>query len=137
LGEGKDGTALRDLAGMSGDDPHEVRDVLPAALREAGVALPDARDVEAVRQDRKRAWAAMVYRDIARRCLEGRASPRWVVAKVGEIGAANDYDGLVIDLPVGRLFGMADEWGAGWGRTDAELDETVRAACREQVQASG
>lgn len=137
LAQGQDGVALRDLAGMSGNDPYEVRDVLPEALREAGVEVPDPRDMDAVRRDRRRPWVAKAYRDIARLCLDGRASPRWVVDKVSEIVADNNYDGEVTDPPIGRLFGMNDEWGAGWGRTDAELEELVRVACREQAAASG
>jgi hypothetical protein len=91
----------------------------------------------AVRRDHKRAWIATVYRDIARLCLDGRAHPRWVVDKVNEIVIDNNYDDDVTDPPIGRLFGMDDEWGAGWGRTDAELEATVRAACREQIANSG
>lgn len=137
LANGQDGTALRDLAGMSGKDPHEVRDVLPAALREAGVEVADPVDVEQVRGDRKRAWVSMVYRDIARLCLESRASPRWVVDKVTEIVADNNYGDVVTEPPLGRLFGMDDEWGAGWGRTDVALENDVRAACREQMADGG
>lgn len=135
LAEGKDGAALRELAGMSGNDPYEVRDALPAALREAGVAVADPSDVEAVHRDRRRAWIAIVYRDIARLCLGGRAGPRWVVDKVSEIVADNDYGDDVTDPPVGRLFGLVDEWGAGWGRSDGELEEAVLSACREQMAA--
>jgi hypothetical protein len=78
-----------------------------------------------------------VYRDIARLCLDGLASPRWVVDKVSEIVADNNYDDDVTGPPIVRLFGVADEWGASWGRTDTDLDQLVRAACREQAATAG
>lgn len=136
LADGKDGEALRELAGTSGRDPREVRDVLPAALREAGVDVPSPDDLDNVSRHRIRAWAAVVYRDLARLCLNGRASPRWVVRKVMEIVGDNGYDDAVTASPVGGLFALDDEWGAGWGRTAAELEEVVRAACREELTAA-
>ena len=42
LASGHDGTALVDLAGPHGDDPHEVRDLLPAALADYGAVAPTA-----------------------------------------------------------------------------------------------
>jgi hypothetical protein len=41
----------------------------------------------------------------------------------------------VIDLPLGGLFGVDDEWGAGWGRSIEQLAEVVRDACEEQLRA--
>src|SRR5581483_501198 len=40
LADGHDGPALVQLAGLHGDDPHEVRDLLPAALADCGVTTP-------------------------------------------------------------------------------------------------
>jgi hypothetical protein len=42
IADGRDGEALRRLAGLSGNDPHDVRDLLGNALRECGV---DDRDI--------------------------------------------------------------------------------------------
>ena len=41
IAAGHDGEALIYLAGLHGDDPGEVHDALPAALRDCGVELPD------------------------------------------------------------------------------------------------
>jgi hypothetical protein len=38
---GHDGEALIYLAGLHGDDPHDVHDALPQALRDCGVKMPD------------------------------------------------------------------------------------------------
>ena len=39
---GHDGEALVHLAGLHGDDPHEIHDALPDALRNCGVDMPDS-----------------------------------------------------------------------------------------------
>jgi len=39
---GHDGEALARLAGLHGDDPREVHDALPDALRDCGVEMPDS-----------------------------------------------------------------------------------------------
>lgn len=54
---------------------------------------------------------------------------------VEEIVVRADYSPEVIDLPLGRLYGVDDEWGAGWGRAVEELRAAVRAACAEQLRA--
>lgn len=133
LAQGKDGASLRSLAGMSGNDPHEVREVLAEALREAGVDGPAPDDLEAVKRGWERSRVALVYRDVARLCLEGLAAARWVVDKVNEIVEDENYDDWVMGQPLGRLFGMDDAWGAPWSASDPELDEVVRTACREQI----
>ena len=38
---GYDGECLVSLAGLHGDDPHDVRDVLPGALLDCGVTIPN------------------------------------------------------------------------------------------------
>jgi hypothetical protein len=40
----------------------------------------------------------------------------------------------VMGLPLGGLFGVDDEWGAGWGRSNDELAQVVREACEEQLR---
>lgn len=137
LAQGMDGPALRALAGLSGHDPHEVREVLSDALRDAGVLGPDPEAMKDVERGWARSSVTLVFRDVARLCLEGRAAPRWVVDKVNEIVEDEGYDDWVLDQPLGRLFGMDDAWGAPWSRPDPELDELVRTACSDQIASVG
>ena len=41
IADGHDGEALIYLAGLHGDDPREIHDALPQALRDCGVEMPD------------------------------------------------------------------------------------------------
>jgi len=123
LAGGYDGAALAELAGLHGDDPHEVRDLLTAALTDCGVAIPTA-DVAA---------AMEAFTSLAQLRIDGKASERWIVDKVGEILARSGYPDSVIALPLGRLYGLDDEWGAGWGRTVDELRTVTRQACADQL----
>ena len=66
--DGHDSHTLRELAGLNGRDPHAVRDLLPAALAEIGIALPTT-DLAA---------ATDAFRHLAELCLAGRAGERWV-----------------------------------------------------------
>jgi hypothetical protein len=72
-----DGQTLAELAGLHGDDPHEVRDLLPAALAECGVSTPVNPS-----EERERAAAMVAFTAIARLQASGQASERWVVDKV-------------------------------------------------------
>src|SRR5262249_11152123 len=129
---GHDGDHLAELAGLHGDDPREVRDLLPAALVECDVP---AADLTATTRNRRRAAAMTAIPALARLLAAGRASERWVADKAVEI-AAPDYDEEVLTLPLGHLVGLEDEWAAGWGRTDEELRNLVRQRCREQLRAA-
>jgi hypothetical protein len=121
---GYDGECLVLLAGLHGDDPHDVRDALPGALLDCGVAVPGS-DVAA---------AAVLFTHLARMHAGGLASPEWVGQKVEEVLIRSGYAHELIALPLGRLTYIADEWGAGWGRTDQELAAIVREACQEQLR---
>lgn len=121
----RDGDALRELAGLNDRDVHAVRDLLPRALAEMSVDIPTATVASAL----------MVFEDLARRCLAGDAGERWVAQVVEEIVMRADYSSEVIDLPLGGLYGVDDEWDAGWGRSVEELRTVVRAACRAQIRA--
>jgi len=125
LADGFDGPALRELAGLNGRDSHEVNDLLPDALAEMGVAMPSS----AV------AAAGEAFRQMAEMCLSGQAGERWVAQQVEDIVARSDYRSDVLDLPLGRLYGVEDEWEGGWGATVEELTKTVRARCAEQLRA--
>jgi len=104
--DGHDSHTLRELAGLNGRDPHAVRDLLPAALAEIGIALPTT-DLAA---------ATDAFRHLAELCLAGRAGERWVAQMVEEIVIRTDYSNSVIDLPLGQLYGADDAWEGGWGQ---------------------
>lgn len=123
LAEGMNGDALATLAGLHGDDPREVRDVLTDALAEAGapVSTVDMASVE------------IGYDFIARCCLDGSVSEYWVARKVEELFVNSNYRNEFLEAPLGAVYGIEDEWSGGWGRTPEDLSAAVRAACEEQV----
>ncbi|ONM49830.1 hypothetical protein [Nocardia donostiensis] len=123
LVQGYDGEALRKLAGSSGADPHEVRDILPAALADCTAAIPDS----------DAAAAQVAFTKLARMHVDNRATERWVLDKVCEIVARSGYADSVVALPLGQIFDIEDEWGAGWGRTEQQLAHEIQNACRAQL----
>jgi hypothetical protein len=123
LVRGYDGEHLVHLAGLHGDDPREVRDALPCALRDCGVQLPES-DVTA---------AEIVFTQLARKHLEGIAGADRVIRTVGAVLAWCGYPESIMDLPLGHLLPIEDEWDENWGRTREELAEVVRDACKEQL----
>jgi hypothetical protein len=66
--------------------------------------------------------------------IDGQAGPEWVGQKVEEVLIRSGYAREIVDLPLGRLYYIADEWGAGWGRTNEELAAIVREASKEQLR---
>ncbi|MFU8873281.1 hypothetical protein [Micromonospora sp. SL4-19] len=106
LVDGHDSQTLRELAGLSGRDPHAVRDLLPAALAEIGIALPTT-DLAA---------AADAFRHLAELCLTGRAGERWVARMVRGDRHPGDYSNSVVDLPLGQLYGADVAGEGGWGQ---------------------
>jgi hypothetical protein len=122
---GHDGDGLRYLAGLHGDDPHEVHDALPQALRDCGVEMPDS----------DAAAAMVVFTHIARLHVDGLAGPQWVTQQAAEIVVASGLSDSVMDLPLGGLYFVDDEWD-GWGRPVEELAAVVREACKEQLRSS-
>jgi hypothetical protein len=132
IAAGYDGHALAELAGLHGDDPHEVRDLLGPALSDCGVSSPDGPDPS---EEREHAAAMVAFTAIARLQASGRAGERWVVDKVIEITEPY-FNPSITSLPLERLFVLDDEWEAGWGRTDEQLRAVVRQACAEQLSAA-
>ena len=104
-----------------------VRSTMPCLRRSCncGVEMPDS-DV---------AVADVAFTHAARLYADGLAGPQWVLNQVWLIVVRCGYSESVIDLPLGGLFGVDDEWGAGWGRSIEELAEVVREACKEQLRA--
>ena len=123
LAAGLDGPSLRVLAGLSGSDPHDVRDLLPDVLGEVGAPVP-AVNV---------ATATVAYDNLARLCLDGLASERWVTQKVEELYVNSGYDNDLLEPPLGAVYGLEDEWEGGWGRTPDQLAANVRSACAAQL----
>ena len=117
--DGHDGRALVELAGLHGDDPHDVRDLLPEALADCGVSVTTSDE----------AAAMTAFTALAHLQTDGLAGERWIVDKVTEVVARCDYSTMVTDLPLGSLFGLDDEWGAGW---DAQT-LTLLLACVRRV----
>lgn len=126
LADGHDGPVLRELAGLNGRDPLDVNDLLPAAMNEKGIDLPTTTT----------AAASEELRHAAELHLFGQASARWVAQHVERIVSRASYADEVLDLPLGRLYSVEDEWDGGWGRTVEELKALIRAKCLEQVQES-
>jgi hypothetical protein len=124
LANGHDGAALVHLAGLHGDDPHEVRDLLPAALAECGVTTPASATAAAME----------AFTRLAQLHAQGKAGERWIAIKVDEILARCQYANTVIARPLGQLYDLNDEWGTGWGRPETQLREEVREACQEQLR---
>jgi hypothetical protein len=133
LAEGFDGEALRELAGLHGDDPYDVRDLLPAALREAGVDVPLPGDPPGQAAFKADAISTL-YRDAAVLFLEGRVSAQWVASQVNGIISEDAYSERSQAQPLGDLLGIDDEWDEGWGRPHEQLLIDVRAACEAQLR---
>jgi len=128
IAAGYDGPALAELAGLHGDDPHDVRDLLPAALSECGISTPADPS-----EDHERAAAMIAFTAIAGLQARGRVSERWVIDNVVEITQPY-FPRSITSLPLGKVFALDDEWAAGWGRTDEQLRAAVRDACALQLK---
>lgn len=126
LVQGYDGEALRTLAGLSGADPHEVHDILAAALADCAISIPGS----------GAAAAQVAFTKLARIHADNRATERWILEKVCEIVARSNYADSVIALPLSHIFGLDDEWGTGWGRTEQQLALEIRHACATQLAMS-
>jgi hypothetical protein len=98
----------------------------PGTLADCGVTIPDSDS----------AAAQLAFTHLARMCADGHAAEQWVLGKVGEIAARSGYADSVLGLPLGQIFGLDDEWGAGWGRAEQELRAEVRNACAAQLATS-
>jgi hypothetical protein len=121
---GYDGPVVAELAGLHGDDPREIGDLLPAALAECGVGVPET-DTAAAMEG---------FTRLAQLHADGKAGERWIAIKANEILARLAYPASAIALPLGQLYRLDDEWEQGWGRTDPELRDLTRQACREQLR---
>jgi hypothetical protein len=116
------------VAGLSiTDDPRDIRDILPDALTDCGTAIPDSDS----------AAAQLAFTHLARLHTDRQAAERWILDKVSEIITRSGYaDSVLVGLPLGGLYGLDDEWAAGWGRTEQELKARIREACAAQLSSN-
>jgi hypothetical protein len=131
---GYDGEHLVYLAGLHGDDPWDVRDALPDALRECGVKTPS-----------NEAAATVVLIDLARKYLDGQAVPRspwsWsrrrrVAETVEEVLSTSGYSGSDLDMPQGGPDWCDETWSRVWGEAASveRLTALIREACEEYLR---
>lgn len=121
---GHEGEHVVHLAALHGDDPREIDDVLPDALLDCGVMLPES----------ETAAVTAVYMDLARMHLVGQAGALWVCQKVDQLLLRVEFDEGLMRLPLSRLYDVDCEWIGGWGRTAQQLRAFVRETCEEQVR---
>jgi len=124
LVQGHDGESLAELAGLSGRETREVRDLLPAALADMGVD----------RLSSRQAALKVAYDHIAHMHLTGRVRWAWVANQVVGLVIGNGYSSEAFEQPLGELWGIDDDLGEPWSRTEDELAGIVRQACIEQVR---
>jgi hypothetical protein len=106
LAAGYHGQALAGLAGLHDDDPHEVRDLLPATLAVCGAAAPADPP-----EEQERAAAMVAFTAIAGLRASGRQ--RAMGRGQGHRDNPAVLQSSVTSLSLGRLFTLDDEWGAG------------------------
>lgn len=124
LARGHDGPALRELAGLDHRDPLLVRELLPHALAEIGMAVPS-------RADAADLWMTR----LVQRLLDGEIDERTVSEEVSAFVSWNlDLDELW-QSPFADLHVLVDEWDQGWGRGNHELVTVVRRLCVDHLRA--
>ncbi len=123
LVQGHDGEALVELAGLSGKDTRAVRDLLPAALAEAGVEPLTSAQAE----------AKVAFDHIASLHVDGQASWGWVIDVVRETISQGGYAFELFDEPLAAVYGLDEELEGHWGRSETELGKAVYSACEEQL----
>jgi hypothetical protein len=117
---GYDGESLAMLAGLGPRDTDEIHELLPSALTDCGVTVPDS----------ETAAARVSFDRLARMYRDGRAGPRWVVDKVCELLENARFADGVRAQPFAQLCQHSAEPD---GRSAAELAAAVEQACREQL----
>ncbi|MEU8172473.1 hypothetical protein AB0C14_06335 [Microbispora hainanensis] len=81
-----------------------MRDVLVDALVDAGTLMPSRSDA-----------VTIAYTDMARCCLAGEASERWLVSMIEQLVMEEDDPEGMLAAPLGAFYGLDDEWGSGLG----------------------
>jgi hypothetical protein len=119
---GRGGIRTSELAGLSGRDVRDARDLLPPVLEELDISIPSTR-VGA---------AAVYFSHLAALHQAGLRGEQPVLMAVETIDAGA-YEADVHGLPLGFLYGVIDEWDGEWGRTHDQLRLVVAAACQQQL----
>jgi hypothetical protein len=118
---GQGGIRTSELAGLSGRDVREARDLLPSVLEELGISVPSTRG-----------GAAVYFSHLAALRQAGLVGEQPILMAVETIDAGA-YEPEVHDPPLGSLYGVIDEWDGEWGRTRDQLRLLVSAACQQQL----
>ncbi|ATY13240.1 hypothetical protein CU254_24455 [Amycolatopsis sp. AA4] len=122
LADGEDGEHLRHLAGLSRTEPREIHDVERAALADCRAPIPTATEA-----------AEEAFAHLARMLLNGHLTERGLLDDLHTIIVRTDYSDRVIELPLAQAWMLDEEWGQGWGRTEEQIKEVIRAACKNQL----
>jgi hypothetical protein len=120
---GRGAAVTGELSGLNSRDVREAGDLLPLALQELEVTVPDGRV----------AAATVYFSHLATHYQAGQASAERVLHAVEYIDSGA-YETGVHELPLGTLYGLLDEWNGGWGRRPAQLREMITRACRDQLE---
>jgi hypothetical protein len=115
---GHDGEHLVHLAGLHGDDPWDVSDALPDALRECGAEMPS---------DEAAATAVLI--DLARTYLDGQAGPLSVDETVEAVLSTSGYPASELAMP--DLF-YDQDWDRH--RSVRRLTAFIREACEKHLR---
>lgn len=122
MADGADSPAMRVLAGLdlSPVDPRDARDQFMKVLNDFGLASPPP-------ADHAEAIAAL----LSSAYLDGRISLHRLLRLSSLAAVELDYpDQTEIML----FYGISDEWGSGWGRSDDELKEVITTAASKLAQ---
>jgi hypothetical protein len=59
------------------------------------------------------------------------------MSQLDDLYVRSGYADEILRQPLGAEYGIDDEWVGGWGRTDEQLREAVRAACSRKIAHRG
>ncbi|MBN9741662.1 hypothetical protein DMP23_11160 [Amycolatopsis sp. A1MSW2902] len=122
LADGEDGEHLRHLAGLSRSEPREIHDVQEAALADCRTPIPAVADA-----------AEAAFTHLARLFLNGHLSERGLLNDLHAVILRTGYAESATSLPLAQVWLADEEWDGGWGRTEEQIKEAIRAACRSQL----
>jgi hypothetical protein len=140
------------------DALNSVSEDLPALATDALVEGLDTPTLRILAGEPSTSFAAFDNRDLFRKVLQelgrepfSREDALWELTRfrcwqilqglVTPIDGAGRIERLVSEKPYHRIVdwfvGFCDEWGAGWGRTNAEIEAEILTVARRVVAADG